>query len=271
MKDALSEPSPSGGDAISLDDDPFIVVRGLFENLLLTLISVDNARSSLRFKYVSPEWIGRPGWYFWPKSRPGVYFLRLDTACPEGGLWDASFALYYYPHPKEDVFERYSFDEQLTRVSAVFSQEKPEGGCGCLCAGEPHAGHFADLHDGIGLPVPEVREELNAWLFHIGGVALRWDGERLRRCGIEAVNRSRTWACRDVTLTDEDGHAHTVLRRGEPDRDVPAWELCTAFIGDFLAGLRLLEIDHAVEEERLDAAEDVFRKRTFRLRHGASP
>ena len=253
---------------ICLAEEPLFLTKDLFENLILNLISVENAKDRLHFKYVSPEWIGNPGWYFWPKSKLGVYFLRLENAYAAAkGILESSFRLYYYPNPQEKVFDCYSFDEQLARVSAVFGHAKPECSCTCLCLNEPPTGNFSDLSGGTGLPVPEVRGKLNTWLFQIGDAVLRWESEQINCCKIEAPNRARTWACRDVTVIDQNGHTQTILKRSEIDRDIPAWKLCNDFLSSLLQDLHLLGFGYSLEEEQLDQTFYTFQKKTFRLKY----
>jgi len=213
-----------------------------FADLVLRLINIENAKERLHFKYVSPEWLGDPGWYFWPKDRRGVYFLRLETALPDDAGVEAGFALHYYPHPEEEVFTRYSFLEQLARASDLFSSARPQAAGACCCHEDRTPSNYADLHDGLGIPVPEKRAELKHWLYRVGTVACRWENGQPKRFKAEAPSRSCTWACEKITVPAENGNDFTLIDKRELDRDVPAWELCLSFSLNFLNDISLLNI-----------------------------
>lgn len=230
-------------------DESLVVVQQCFESLVLNLINADNAKERLHFKYVSPEWLEAPGWYFWPKNKRGVFFLRLESAAGRDTVFDGFFALYYYPHPREKVFACYSIVEQLARVSDLFSRKQPEQAGACCCLHGHAPSDFSDLGDGLGIPVPEKRAKLKSWLYRLGAVTCCWEGGRLKRCKVEAPFRSCTWAFKRVTATDGQGNDFTVLDRHDMDRNLPAWELCRFFILNFLNDLNLLKIKHTLERE----------------------
>lgn len=230
-------------------DGGLVAAQQCFEGLVLNLINADNARERLHFKYVSPEWLGVPGWYFWPKKMRGVYFLRLESAAVRGTATEGYFVLYYYPHPHEEVFAAYSLIEQLARVSDLFSRKQPEHIGVCCCRQGHAAGDFSDLNDGLGIPVPKQRAKLKPWLYHLGAVMCLWEGGKLRRCKAEAPFRSCTWAYDKVTISDEQGNDYTVLDRHGLDRNLPAWELCRFFTLSLLGDLSLLQIKHTLESE----------------------
>ena len=250
---------------VFIETDPVDEVKGLFERLVLQMISLDRARNILHFKYVSPEWAGNPGWYFWPKSRPGVYFLRLESASGEGDQLISQWQLYYYPHPDESVFEDYSLDEQIARLSGLFPASKPEGACRCECCEEHALNDFSDLLDGVGIPGPEVRERLNSWLFCAGDMRLTWENEKIGRCIVEAPECSCTWACMDIAAKDPEGNEIPLLKRGEPDRKVPAWEICHEFAGSLLSDLQLIGIVSVLQEDWCENTAGIYRKRSFHL------
>jgi hypothetical protein len=234
-----------------LPDESLAVAQQRFEGLVLALINADDARERLHFKYIGPEWLDAPGWYFWPKNRRGVYFLRLESAAGSGPATDGRFALCYYPHPDEEVFAAYSLIEQLARVSDLFSRKRPEHIGACCCRPEQAAGDLSDLGDGLGIPVPEKRAALKPWLYSLGTVTCRWEGDRLRRCEVEAPFRSCTWAFGKTAVADGQGNDITVLDRHDLDRNLPAWELCRFFTLGFLDGLGLLDIRHRLERASL--------------------
>lgn len=239
-------------EAVLSSDESLVVVQQCFESLVLNLINADNAKERLHFKYVSPEWLGAPGWYFWPKNKRGVFFLRLESAVGRDVVFDGYFALYYYPHPREEVFASYSLIEQLARVSDLFSRKQPEHIGACCCRQGYTTSDFSDLSDGLGIPIPERRAELKPWLYLLGAVTCRWEADKFRRYKAEAPFRSCTWTVDKVTATDEQGNDFIVLDRYDLDRNIPTWDLCRFFTLNFLGDLSLLGINHTLEREFLD-------------------
>lgn len=209
--------------------------RGYIEELILTLINCDNAKKNLHFKYVSPEWIGAPGWYFWPKEREGVYFLKLVDARPQKEVIKSILHVYYYPHPQEEVFWHYSFVEQLTRLSHVFQGSIPGHSEACPCHSDHEHHDFADLQEGLGIPVPQFRGEINPWLYRLGELSCLWDKGILKHLSIEAQARSQTWSCTNLYGEGMNG---AILY--EIDRDLPAWDLVKEFSTGFLEDLKTI-------------------------------
>ncbi len=205
------------------------------ESMLFSLVErgTDKAvRARMHFKYISFDWVGPCGWFFWPRRRRGVYLLKEQAAARD----DARFSLYYYPHPDEGVFGDFSLAEQAARVSGIFSSQGvqfyegcPEHGH-CDCREEP----FADLREGKGIPVPAARERLSASLYWVGALTFGWRGGRLHSLTVEAPLRSRTWAIVDIPGPRGDGPA---LRAGDIDRNAPCWRLAWGFAAALAADL----------------------------------
>lgn len=250
---------------IELAADADQQARLLFENLVLRMIAADKARESLRFKYISPEWVGNPGWYFWPRGRSGVFLLRLDSARNEGSVLISQWQIFYYPSPDEALFESYTLDEQIVRLSDLFDTAPPDCECCCECSETEHAAKPADLPGGIGVPRPDVRERLNSWLFWVGDMEWVWRDGSLLSCMVAAPRISRTWACCDRWATQEDGTKVLLRAAGELDRDLPAGEICQEFVGDFLSGLAVTGIRHRLLEEDVMDSDGIYRKQIYEL------
>lgn len=209
--------------------------RSRLEDLLFSLVErgVDkDVRVRMHFKYISFDWVGPCGWFFWPRRRQGVYLLKMQSSALDGDR----FFLYYYPHPDEGVFSDFSLAEQAARVSEVFSSQGvgfyegcPEHGH-CDCGEEP----FRDLRQGKGIPVPVARERLSASLYWIGALTFGWRCGQLDVLTLEAPVRSRTWAITDIPGPLGDGPA---LRAGDIDRNAPCWRLAWGFVAALAADL----------------------------------
>lgn len=252
---------------VCIGSEPVEQAKFLFENLVLQLIATEDARNILHFKYVSPVWGQKPGWYFWPKSRPGVYFLRLESSSCQGNRLKSHYQLCYYPHPEENVFENYSLDEQIARLSDLFSSIKPDGEYRCECCDEPAANDYADLPNGAGIPMPEIREQLNSWLFCIGDMNFNWDVdvEKLESCTVEAPDCSLTWAYMDVFATNKEGLEFSLLKKYEPDRKIPSWDICHEFTVNLLKDLSIIGIGSTLSNDSYDDTAGIYRKHTYSL------
>jgi len=249
--------------SVYIGTEPIEQAKELFESTILQMISADGARNNLHFKYVSPEWVGNPGWYFWPKSRPGVYFLRLDSAVIRENRLLSQWQLYYYPHPDEKVFEDYSLDEQLVRLSDLFPKLKPEPACCCECNQEQSPHSFVDLPSGMGIPLHTIRPLLNSWLFCIGEMRFAWNTGNLEICTVEAPEVSQTWAFMDV-FTETDSECRLpLLKKYENDRKIPTWNICCEFSENLTNDMRTIGIVTSRWEEPCDTSDRFYKKRTY--------
>jgi hypothetical protein len=187
-------------------------------------------RQGMNFKYISSDWIGTPGWFFWPRGKRGVFLVkeqRFEKLYKNKA--SADFALYYYPHPEEAVFTDYSFAEQVTRVSELFSREGVAFFSGCCEHGHDNCNEerFQDLQEGKGIPTPAARERLSETLFRIGSITLVANNDTLSQAIVQAPIRSRTWSIVDIPCFNS---SELLLNAGEIDRNVPCWELADFFI-----------------------------------------
>lgn len=205
--------------------------RQLFEGKLFDIFERagdEAARAAMNFKYISFDWVGAPGWFFWPRARRGVYQIKEQAVRQGGDKTTVRFSLYYYPHPDEDVFIDFSLAEQAARVSEIFGSQGVlfyEGCSGhghCGCREEP----FQDLREGKGIPVPDARGRLADSLYWVGALTLLWRQDDLEALTLEAPRRSRTWAIVDIPGPRDGG---LELKAGDIDRNVPCWHLAKSF------------------------------------------
>lgn len=205
--------------------------RQLFEGNLFDVFerAGDEAtRAAMNFKYISFDWVGLPGWFFWPRTRQGVYQIKEQATLQDGDETTVIFSLYYYPHPEEDVFIDFSLVEQAARVSEIFDSKgvrfyegcSGHGHCGC------HEEPFGDLREGKGIPVPDVRGRLTDSLYWVGALTILWRQNDVNTLTLEAPGRSRTWAIVDIPGPRDGGPA---LKAGDIDRNVPCWHLAKSF------------------------------------------
>jgi hypothetical protein len=202
-------------------------------NLMFTATHRPDAREKGAFKYVSFDWTGATGWFFWPKTQLGVYALKADCSESPKQPVESDWLLYYYPSPQEPLFTTFSCTEQLVRVSDAFSRESVTFSTECPhcdCESGPHV----DLLDGKGIPTPEVRETLSPDLFHIGTVTLSWNGYELQSLNAQPSQHGQTWTKEPLDIATSDG-VQRLLNAGEMDRNLPCEELTSTFRAMFMA------------------------------------
>ncbi|PKM86940.1 MAG: hypothetical protein CVU87_10655 [Firmicutes bacterium HGW-Firmicutes-12] len=234
-----------------MEEKMVLPAKGLMEELLLSIITQENAKNRLHFKYVSPEWIGMPGWYFWPKDKKGVFYIKLDRVLNREGGLECIYILYYYPHPEEEDFAQFTLLEQVARVSDLFSKTGVAFKEACPCHSHSEHGEFEDLKDGKGVPTPQERESLSPWLFRIGSFETFWKDGVLKECGVEAQVLSRTWAVRDIEFSGDDGEGHTIMEKHSVDRSLSAWALVECFCMNFVSDLEMLDMTFNIKEKRI--------------------
>lgn len=222
---------------IDIDD-----ARILLNNLLFFAMHRPEARDKGAFKYVSADWIGLPGWFFWPKNRTGVFLLKLkeNVSC-----------LYYYPSLDEPVFEKFSCLEQLVRTSDLFSRSGVDFSTECPHC-ECNETNFKDLEGGKGIPTPEARQQISSELFAVGEIMFGWENERLISIKAKAPCRDRTWAKSALDITTETGLLR-LLEAGALDRDLPCWELTSEFT-QHLTRFLPVDIIHSFANENDESA-----------------
>jgi hypothetical protein len=213
-----------------MDTTSIVQAQNLLGNLLFFAMRQPNARSKFDFKYVSADWIDLPGWFFWPKSRPGVFLLKLKDIQTNdaAGIIDTDYRLSYYPALSEPLFEKYSCEEQLVRSSAHFSSQGVAFATEC-----PHCecieSAFADLSEGKGIPTLEARQNMKSELFNVGKLSLHWETEKLTRIAMTAPHCDRTHAETVIEITTDSGPIR-LLEIGEIDRELPCWDIAAAFV-----------------------------------------
>ena len=214
--------------------------RTLFNNLLFFAMHRPDAREKGEFRYVSADWIGLPGWFFWPKNRLGVFLLKFQEAFSSTSKQHLTTVcrLFYYPSLDEPLFENFSCSEQLLRASDSFSRLGVDFSTEC-----PHCecveGAFKDLENGKGIPTPEARQRIAAALFAVGEINLVWLEDDLQRVEVKAPVRDQSWAKDAVDVLTENGPVR-LLEAAALDRDLPCWELTSGFADDLV---RFLPVD----------------------------
>jgi len=189
-------------------------VRQMMENLILSIIQMDDARRKSHFRH-----IGRDA----------------------GKLYQGAFSLFYFPDPEEDVFSDFSLLEQLVRLSDFFDRDGVQFHSPCHlndrgCKEGP-AEPFYDLRGGKGAPTPEARERLCTSLFFVGCIQMTLSGTSLLELRATAPVRSKTYSTADIPMQGNDGGTTIVLRAREMDRNVPGWDLTWLFSRSFVADL----------------------------------
>lgn len=178
--------------------------RHKIENPLITASWVERVKQAIGLKAVSQVWGEQPAWYFWIENVPGAFSLQLAHASADQTgheKWgNGTFAIKHYPHPRQEGFNNFSFQEQ------------------CFV----HSEYFDRTHT----PCFEYKEKIPATLFNVATMeylAGSDDGPAIFR--LESLDRMRV-SCRQQSLKKYAMLGkNRVFKRGETDRNVPGWEL----------------------------------------------
>ena len=222
--------------------------RSLIGNLLFFAMRRPDAKENSAFKYVSADWVGLPGWFFWPKNRPGVFLLKINNVLNAFSDQGAEIfcRLLYYPSLEEPLFEQYSCSEQLLRASEFFSRKGVEFSTECPhCECSPT--HFSELSEGKGIPTPEARQQISDEFFSVGEIKFCWDKDDLICVRVNAAYRDQTRATTAVEIVVESGVVR-LLGKNEVDRDLLCWDLAADFTQALLHFLPVVVQESSVVE-----------------------
>lgn len=210
-------------------DDCLVAGEGAINHYWTVCFANDNTRTRLGLKYISHMWDQTPYWYLWFSNLPGVFKLAL-LECVEEAEWDwrALFRIKYYPHPEEKAFQGLSVLEQICRMSELFQTRPAEwkgGETGCACHGgiHHHGVPFEELKDGTGAPLASRAAAIPEDFFLTGQMELRHRSGKCSELSWESQDYWRVKMTENYYITDQDGTALKVLRKGDIDRDFPGW------------------------------------------------
>jgi len=179
--------------------------RSRIENMLITASWFEEVKQVLHLTGVSPVWAdGPPAWYFWIDSAPGVHELRLeDTFIRDSKgreLCTGLFAVRFYPFPNNEIFDHFSFEEQIFIQSPFF--------------------------DDSNTPKFEYYTEIPDLLFKVAILEFTLDSENNQALfKLESLDRIRTIFHKEIILECRPFKKKRRFHKGEKDRDVPGWDL----------------------------------------------
>ena len=249
------------------DLDRLVAGEGAINHYWTVCFANDDIRNRLGLKYISQMWDQTPYWYLWFGDLPGVFKLSLleCVAEPEWD-WRALFRIKYYPRPEETAFQGLSVLEQICRMSEMF-ETKPaqwkEGETGCACHGgiHHHGVRFSDLREGTGAPLVRTAAEIPEDFFLAGQMELKHRNGQGSELSWESQDHWQVRMTENYYITDRDGTALKVLRKGEIDRDFPGWMLTDFVARRFAIGWQehhgFQQVSELVEEKNgLDFSSD---------------
>ena len=178
--------------------------RNKIENTLITASWVESLKHAIGLEAVSQVWGEKPAWYFWIKNAAGAYSLQLENASTEKTLnanWDNGiFSIKHYPHPQEEVFKDFSFQEQRFVQSEYFDKTRT--------------------------PRFEYKEKIPATLFNVATMEyLAGPDNGPALFSLTSLDTMR------ISYNQETVEKYSMLGKnkmfkpGETDRNVPGWEL----------------------------------------------
>ena len=168
--------------------------------------------------------------------------------------WRAWLRIKYYPHPEEDVFRGLSVLEQLCRMSAIFDTnpaqwQEGESGCTCHGGGRHLGGRFADLKNGTGVPLISRVAEIPEDFFLAGQLEVSYLAGYGSQLIWDSQDHLQVRMTENYYISDQDGAALKVLRRGDIDRDFSGWSLTDFIARRFATGWMEQHGYQSVEEE----------------------
>jgi hypothetical protein len=173
--------------------------------MLVTASWVERVKHLTGLKAVSQIWGQKPAWYFWINNMSGAYSLQLENSATEKrddlNWHNGNFSIKYYPHPREEVFTTFSFQEQCFANSEYFDRTQT--------------------------PRPEDKEKIPATLFNVATMEYSTGPDDdapaiLSLTSLDALRMSwKQETVQKYSMFPEE----KIFKRGDTDRNVPGWEL----------------------------------------------
>lgn len=206
--------------------DPILNVYSILDGLFRSVVPNEAARKFFGIKAISEKLSGPPGYYLWFGEKPGAYLLELidgtvedvshntrHDAITQGASSRGRLRIKYFPavDDSSDVFEDFSFYEQLVRMS--------------------------DLFDGTGTPTFEGSEKIDDTYFVVGNLDMRVTAEReLIEITLNAPDRWKTFHPTGLSVSPNREGSVEVIAPGGKDRDVQAWALSWFLFDKLISG-----------------------------------
>ena len=182
--------------------------------MLVTASWVESVKHLTGLKAVSQIWSQNPEWYFWLNNMSGAYSHELEKSSTEKkdhlNCYNGNFSIKYFPHPREEVFAAFSFQEQCFAHSEFFDRT--------------HTPRFED------------KEKIPATLFNVATLEYATGSDDapaiLSLTSLDALRMS--WQQETVqkySMFPEE----KIFKRGDIDRNVPGWELGLALFDRLLS------------------------------------
>ena len=171
---------------------------------MITASWVESVKQAIGLEAVSQVWGEQPAWYFWIKNAPGAFSLQLEHASTQiagNEEWgNGIFSIKHYPHPRQEGFKNFSFQEQCFIRSEYFDRT--------------HTPRF------------EYKDKIPATLFNVATMeylAGPDDGPAL--FSLESLDVMRVSYKQQSVQKYATLGKNRVFKRGETDRSVSGWEL----------------------------------------------
>ena len=182
--------------------------------MLVTASWVERVKHLTGLTAVSQIWGQKPAWYFWINNMSGAYSLQLENSATEKrddlNWHNGNFSIKYYPHPREEVFKTFSFQEQ------------------CFA----HSGYFDRTHT----PRFEDKKKIPETLFNVATMEYLTGSDDapviLSLTSLDALRMSwKQETVQKYSVFPEE----RIFKRGDTDRNVPGWELGLALFDRLLS------------------------------------
>jgi len=190
------------------------LLRNKIDNMLITTSWVGKVKELIGLEGVSPFWGDKPAWYFWISQISGAYYLELAETMTEqwekDHLAGGMFKLKYYPDINEQIFNKFSFEEQ------AFVQ--------------------SDFFDHTRTPKFETKDRIPDSLFNVAAFELTIDPkENLALFTLEALDSMQIDYDGEIYRTYPEINKGKLYTAGERARNVPGYDLGYPFFSSLLS------------------------------------
>jgi G3E family GTPase len=176
-------------------EDPATAMPDLLQYFLSRIQFVPNTRFSIGWRGIKPSERFENGWTFKVSGFKGVYGLCYDNASESTGWLNGSFGMSYFPHPEEELVERFS-------LAAAYQTQQPD--------------YFEKIREFMAHP--EMRS-----LFNIGDFTLSINHKETDlMLSLKALSRHKVVTTDGIQLPDDDKSTY-LIGPGKVDQNLPSF------------------------------------------------
>jgi G3E family GTPase len=176
-------------------EDPAIAIPELLQYFLSRIQFVPNTRFSIGWRGIKPAERFENGWTFKVAGFKGVYGLCYDNASESNDWLNGTFSISYFPHPDEDLVERFS-------LAAAYQTQQPD--------------YFEKIREFMAYS--EMRS-----LFNVGNFILSINKDETDlMLSLKSLSRHKVVTTDGIKLPESENPAY-LIAPGETDQNLPSF------------------------------------------------